>query len=367
MKGSLKRSLKCTQLLRLCARCHVCYGSRAGCAGDGAERKQEARTPGTRAVPLQPRSGPSGRWRGCYKARSKGAWRASPPLRTPARVPSWPGGGVMCPVRRPRCSFRCTPNQLVPTCTAAWSTAGSCLPRAACVAPAQVGFPRLWPASLRCLPQHRALAHRCCLGQRTGAAASGSRPHLRAPPATDALTARAVRPCRASFGKRVRSGKSRCLWAACVGRLWADRASATLSGLTVPVLACRLAMHPDHSQAALRVSATIQEARPALNGVHVGLPKGAVPNRPILEVPDWEAQYSTRTSNANPASLSRLRLFSGSANPVSLPAGSRTACNAGQCGACAPVCDARSLLPPPPSADAGHGGCTLSRHGAGQD
>lgn len=72
----------------------------------------------------------------------------------------------------------------------------------------------------------------------------------------------------------------------------------------------------------VRVQCTLQEARPAsvANGVPaVGLPKGAVPNRPILEVPDWENQYrrpTARHPQSTPASLSRLRLFSGTANLV---------------------------------------------------
>ncbi|GLI68222.1 hypothetical protein VaNZ11_012569 [Volvox africanus] len=71
---------------------------------------------------------------------------------------------------------------------------------------------------------------------------------------------------------------------------------------------------------AMRVHCTLQEALPSVvNGVPVGLPKGAVPNRPILEVPDWENQYrrhTARHSQSTPASLSRLRLFSGTANPT---------------------------------------------------
>ncbi|GFR51688.1 hypothetical protein Agub_g14131 [Astrephomene gubernaculifera] len=72
--------------------------------------------------------------------------------------------------------------------------------------------------------------------------------------------------------------------------------------------------------AAVRVQCTLQEARPAVNnGVPVGVPKGAVPNRPILEVPDWESHYrrhTARQTQPTPASLSRLRLFSGTSNPI---------------------------------------------------
>ncbi|PNW80122.1 hypothetical protein CHLRE_08g378850v5 [Chlamydomonas reinhardtii] len=92
---------------------------------------------------------------------------------------------------------------------------------------------------------------------------------------------------------------------------------------------------------AVSVRCTIQEARPAstpaaastpaLNGVAspvagavppIALPRGAVPNRPILEVPDWENQYRRHTASARhgsagtPGSLSRLRLFSGTSNPT---------------------------------------------------
>ncbi|PNH06881.1 Ribose-phosphate pyrophosphokinase 5, chloroplastic [Tetrabaena socialis] len=76
---------------------------------------------------------------------------------------------------------------------------------------------------------------------------------------------------------------------------------------------------------AVKVHCTIQEARPSsngvgptANGVPVGVPKGAVPNRPILEVPDWEDQYRRHTARASPtpAALSRLRLFSGTSNPI---------------------------------------------------
>ncbi|KAG2489994.1 hypothetical protein HYH03_011622 [Edaphochlamys debaryana] len=87
--------------------------------------------------------------------------------------------------------------------------------------------------------------------------------------------------------------------------------------------ACRLA---STSRAGpVRVQCTIQEARPSgsgsgTNGVPLGVtPKGAVPNRPILEVPDWENQVrrTSRLQHPNtPASLSRLRLFSGTANPT---------------------------------------------------
>ncbi|KXZ43886.1 hypothetical protein GPECTOR_78g74 [Gonium pectorale] len=69
----------------------------------------------------------------------------------------------------------------------------------------------------------------------------------------------------------------------------------------------------------VRVQCTLQEARPSVNGVPVSVPKGAVPNRPILEVPDWENQYrrlTARTTQPTPASLSRLRLFSGTSNPT---------------------------------------------------
>lgn len=73
--------------------------------------------------------------------------------------------------------------------------------------------------------------------------------------------------------------------------------------------------------ASVRVNCTVQETRPAPgNGVPLGvsLPPGTVPNRPILEVPDWESQYkrpATARFGQNP-SLSRLRLFSGTANPT---------------------------------------------------
>ncbi|KAG2452398.1 hypothetical protein HYH02_002641 [Chlamydomonas schloesseri] len=95
--------------------------------------------------------------------------------------------------------------------------------------------------------------------------------------------------------------------------------------------------------ASVSVRCTIQEARPAstsagapaLNGAAaaapgaaaaaavppITLPRGAVPNRPILEVPDWENQYRRHTASARhgagtPGSLSRLRLFSGTSNPT---------------------------------------------------
>lgn len=73
----------------------------------------------------------------------------------------------------------------------------------------------------------------------------------------------------------------------------------------------------------VRVAASVQEAvhNAGLNGA--ALPKGAIPNRPILEVPDWENTYKrfsapahSRAALASPAALSRLRLFSGSANQI---------------------------------------------------
>ncbi|GLC39095.1 ribose-phosphate pyrophosphokinase 1 [Pleodorina starrii] len=87
---------------------------------------------------------------------------------------------------------------------------------------------------------------------------------------------------------------------------------------TTPV--CRLATTAGRA-VAVRVQCTLQETRTAgaVNGVPVGLPKGAVPNRPILEVPDWENQYrrhAARHPQAAPAPLSRLRLFSGTSNPT---------------------------------------------------
>jgi hypothetical protein len=51
-----------------------------------------------------------------------------------------------------------------------------------------------------------------------------------------------------------------------------------------------------------------------------GLHPGHIPNRPVLEVANWEATHKRsvtpagKPSNPNPAS--RLRVFSGTSNPV---------------------------------------------------
>jgi hypothetical protein len=47
-------------------------------------------------------------------------------------------------------------------------------------------------------------------------------------------------------------------------------------------------------------------------------PSGFVPGRPVLEVPGWRDRYTqpSATSNAVLSSLSRLRIFSGTSNPV---------------------------------------------------
>jgi hypothetical protein len=47
-------------------------------------------------------------------------------------------------------------------------------------------------------------------------------------------------------------------------------------------------------------------------------PNGFVPGRPVLEVPGWrDRTQPSAMSNAVLSSLSRLRIFSGTSNPVS--------------------------------------------------
>lgn len=67
--------------------------------------------------------------------------------------------------------------------------------------------------------------------------------------------------------------------------------------------------------ATLKESLTAVEPHLAFNGTA----NGFVPGRPVLDVPGWRERYtqSAASANSNYNPMSRLRIFSGTSNPVS--------------------------------------------------
>jgi hypothetical protein len=69
------------------------------------------------------------------------------------------------------------------------------------------------------------------------------------------------------------------------------------------------------------IHATLKESLTAIEP-HLnfnGTANGFVPGRPVLEVPNWRERYTNTaaSANSNYNALSRLRIFSGTSNPVS--------------------------------------------------
>jgi hypothetical protein len=96
-----------------------------------------------------------------------------------------------------------------------------------------------------------------------------------------------------------------------------------LTRLHVPVTPFACSQKPFYNQSS-EIHATLKESLTALephltfNGTASGLASGFVPGRPVLEVPGWKERYpqpaAAHDSYFN--SLSRLRIFSGTSNPV---------------------------------------------------
>lgn len=61
-------------------------------------------------------------------------------------------------------------------------------------------------------------------------------------------------------------------------------------------------------------SVLIDQHLPGFNGST----NGFVPGRPVLEVPGWKDRFTQAASASTFNSLSRLRIFSGTSNPVSM-------------------------------------------------
>lgn len=77
------------------------------------------------------------------------------------------------------------------------------------------------------------------------------------------------------------------------------------------------------------IHATLKESLTAIEP-HItfanGTANGFVPGRPVLDVPGWRERYTNTaaSANSNYNAMSRLRIFAGTSNPVSLhsrPAG----------------------------------------------
>jgi hypothetical protein len=69
------------------------------------------------------------------------------------------------------------------------------------------------------------------------------------------------------------------------------------------------------------IHATLKESLTAIEP-HLnfnGTANGFVPGRPVLEVPNWRERYTNTaaSANSNYNAMSRLRIFSGTSNPVS--------------------------------------------------
>lgn len=72
------------------------------------------------------------------------------------------------------------------------------------------------------------------------------------------------------------------------------------------------------------IHATLKESLTAIEPrLFNGTANGFVPGRPVLDVPGWRDRYTNAAAaaNSNYNAMSRLRIFSGTSNPVSLQAG----------------------------------------------
>lgn len=69
------------------------------------------------------------------------------------------------------------------------------------------------------------------------------------------------------------------------------------------------------------IRATLKESLTAIEPhlTFSGTANGFVPGRPVLEVPGWRERYpqAAASPNSNYNAMSRLRIFSGTSNPVS--------------------------------------------------
>lgn len=156
-----------------------------------------------------------------------------------------------------------------------------------------------------------------------------SRRHLATRPLTRAragLRRRSI-PAQGDWGAKVyRTGAC----GAASWRSWAPGVQLRRDGVLLlpccPVAGSRAADADPHTQkpfynqsteihATLKESLTAMEPQLFSNG---SLPSGFVPGRPVLEVPGWRDRYPQPAATAQVmSSLSRLRIFSGTSNPVS--------------------------------------------------